>query len=604
VKPDNSEDSIAVTKFVKKLIVTVAIITITAPFALTEASAQVTPLVDHGAVASGPESYGVYEGDLYFSSGDQLYHVDGGTEAVTQIPLPAGLGAGIDLDAEFAAFDGALMFHAWREFNDWRGRGRFLHRLVRNGSAWDIALIDIPEEPDEPQFNWGLPRGYPDATTAFATYRNQLYFFGSQLAPGASFTTSSAALYRLSSADADVERVRWNTNRRKIDGYDLDATEDGLAISARYIGEPRYGLPDRSAYTIIRDPSGATHYQGQLPEDYPSSGTSVLETKSVVFDGHVFFATANYDLVREPGEGVGPYADPGEDIVIFAGAPYQVELGRMAIATWKKDYFDLVPTTATEVDTSVYGVARTESSSSPANFVVSGNSLLFTAGTGQGEVALYVLPTGDATPTRTTIGQASSVRPIASVNGNTWFAAKVGQDLDLHRGQNGGGTFATTGLGESVAQTAMSFSAFGNATVFTARDDNGDWATYLYRNAKPQVDPPTQSGVGVEVTINNTDYPTRPGLVSQAGEKIVVRCSITNNTTAPITNVRLILDELRSPEPPRLASVCKIDAVDPGQTARCRLATKVKLEKRKYSCKARSRSIKNVRARAWVTGQQ
>jgi len=556
------------------------------PDAALAQSASIVKAVNHGPVASGPQSFGVYQGDVYFSSGERLLRMDGESYAVAEIALP-GLNTGRDLDAEFITFDGALMFHASRTYSGSPSGGRYLHRLVRDNNGDSLTMIDIPEEPEE-LYPWATQfRGYADNTKGLAIYRGQLYFFGSQLMAVPS--GSGPALYRLSSANATPQQVRWNTERRPAYAYSVRATSAGLALEFAWAGAPRLGFPNVTAYAIIRDPLLADRNNPNAQsETFPTGRVSGHPAESAVFDGHVFFASTNYDVVREPGDTIGPFPDPLDDIPFFPPRPYQIELGRMNASTGEQVYFDLKPTASDEVT----GLNPVSSSSFPTNFVVSGNVLLFSARSREGVVLLHSLTSGEGTPAPTVVGPTSEATPLASINGYTWFAADKGNGLDLHRYETSGGSAQSMNLGESIASTAGSFTVFGDATVFTARDDNNEWATYIVRDPETPENPePT------ETTDDGETEATRK-------QNIYISCTVANNTQTTINNVNVKVFERRNAGRPPLNNVCKRPSLGPNETMQCGFSTTVKLNARKYVCRARAPDVRNKRLKAWVTGHR
>jgi len=589
-------------------------------------AAPVLKVISHGAVSAGPVSYGVYQGDLYYTIGDQLLHMDGESNAVTEVPLPEGLGSSVDLDAEFVTFDGALIFHASRAFGNAAGSGRFLHRLVRDGDNYDITLIDVPEEPRTEEFNWVFERGYADDTMGLAVYKEQLFFFATQATPVAADGFLTRALYQLESAAATPERVRWNTARAKIETYDLKSTDDGILLDYKLISNPIDDADDFAAYTVISEPVAAQPFSLDVEsEDYPMVTVPGQEPESVYFNGHVYYATANYDVGRTWDDPRGPLADPDDNVVTTGATPYQVELGRMDAMTGERVYFDLVvsdPDDQNTIDTPNVGsgggsvavtnptalqnvisarIYAAEFSSAPYNFVPAGETLWFNATDNWRLTALNWIDSDDEDdPATGTIGSLNRQIPIAWVNGKFWFSGMAGYtgNIDLLRRDGSRGPYTATMLGDDVGKTATSFTAFGAATVFTARDETGDWGTYLYR---PSTDP-VNTPLITTLSIDDGIYMEAPGPLLTEGSWMYATCTVTNNSSATIRNIHISIKESTPLREPRLKEVCERSSLAPGQTIYCDLDTQVKRDLRRYNCKVRTDDGVIARKRQWITG--
>jgi len=444
-------------------------------------SAQAEIVAYHGSVASPPRSYGSYNGNVFYSAGDQLYRFrfdDAGILQLTRVQFLFGptLGFGVDLNAEFYAYGDGLFFHANRRYGDGR-TGRFLHRLRHSNGEYQLTGFDIPAEPTA----WDPD--YADNTNGFAEYNNRLYFFGSRT----NFRFSDAQSPQTSAVFSigEDDDLKWvgNTDSRYYIAGSLQSTDLGVIASMRYPGEPRYGAPGGTRYFLIDDFSEAI-----------VADPLAVAANSAFFDGVLFYTGSNNDVGNTEPPTIGPFPDTGLQTTPIAPVPYQIELMRRGIVAHTDDYYDLHPTSYEWAEDQA-AQNNAASSSSPAAYHQTPGALFLTAYDGDSR-KLFRIDSVDALPevvnfATTAVGP---VTPVSTTNDQLWITADFGQGLDLHylRYDNDPNPVALN-LSTTQAQTASGFFAYGNDVFFTAKDINNDWWTYVVR--QPENGLPTSNDI-------------------------------------------------------------------------------------------------------------
>jgi len=246
-----------------------------------------------------------------------------------------------------------------------------------------------------------------------------------------------------------------------------------------------------------------------------------------------------------------------------------------------------------------FGHCREVCSSFPEHFVVVDDTLYFRASTDEGVQELFRMTAANRLPELVKLNQngPSAARPLAAIDGQLWFHADIGDGLDLYILSSDGVTPIPLHVGRSVASTARGFTRYGNQVVFTARDDNNDWWTYLadLKRFKPSL-------LSVAVEANGSRYPVQPGLKISTSLRTEVQCSITNNTSRRLSPVRI---RLRGETSRRAAQGsgkrradraaawhyshrrgCNVSSLDPGETTTCVIRPTVTLGTQRYRCVA------------------
>jgi len=598
------------------------------------ASAPVTvkKLVYHGAIENleAPLDYQVFNDSLFFSAQDRLLRLDGVDGALIDQPLPVELSRGINLGSTFAAFDGALFFHAGRE--DSGSRQTFLYRLTSIDAL--PQWIDVPDDPEIEDY-WGVEPGYPDATKGFATFNNALYFFANGANPGNNTwdIKLQPALFRLDSRAATPALTGWNSSRLLYFDVTLESAPDGLLVVANAPGVRGPGRYDHTWITLLDpevEPPAGSRSVPLLYNNLFSVRDDSYGVGGALFDGSFFFEGK---FVPGAGTGgIGPFAATRAPAVGRPGSPYwDTELYRYAIEVRRMSWYSINQTAS---DSYPFSCERGRPCGSfPRDFLATDDALYFQASSDSSDESLemYRLSSAKGLPEIVPLNPngASLGRPIDEIDDRLWFAADIGAGFDLHVMDRDGVTPIAVNVGEAVARSARAFTAYQNRVVFAAQDDNSDWWTFAVDLGQ---DDSGSKPFEASVTINGTAQPTAPGLQIATGSWISVACEVRNNTDRVLSPVRVRVRDLRklrhnarqgggkpgtawrAVRGRRKAANCNTSRLLPGETANCQLTKTLGPGTHRFQCTAtagtKKKKSKNVpaairaRAAAYATGQK
>ena len=530
----------------------------------------------HGQIADPPSDYGTYGGNIYYDIADKLFATDAVTGATIEVPLgnDGMLGNGLDLDADFQSFDGALVFHAKRRYR-YNGRirtGTFLHHIGRRGKKGKgsnrIGWVDIPEEPDTDEFGWVIDRGYADNTHEFTLFNGELYFYAKRAAVGHSYLTVTDNLYKIDRFDAEPVSLGWSPY--PLIGQRLQNSTAGVIRADLHTGEPRYGIVSSINYTLINDTEQTLIVRAN---DIPASFSA--------FNDKLFFVGKNNQVGNPNPHLAGPYPDLGFNSGI-APVMFQEELARADLTGGERVYYDLHSMTYEQAEAAYEQTSDLAASSSyPDHLTMTNDSLFFTARPDGVSPVLYRLNDANELPTVVTFNgtQATDVTPLAVMNDVLWISADLGYGMDLFYLSQGNTIPHPLNVGDSVSRSASAFTSYNGDVFFTAKDHNNDWWTYVVR--RPRVDKPKKL-VTSRLTLNGRNYPNRPGLVRPAGLRLTVRCATRNRSTDPIDTLRIRI-KIGSGDKRRVMN-CRRAAVDVGEVVGCRTYARVASRPRMVRC--------------------
>jgi len=613
-------------------------------------SQTVVEVLEHDALLGTPVSgYAEYEGSLFYSDGSGLFRLDSLNSEPVRIPLPTPPGWasewGGPIDATFMQFDGALFFHAW-QLNAQGNPGSYLHRI--SSQLGQPELIDVPEEPNTPEFDWmNQERGYADGTREFAVLDGRLYFFASRVIPDPASpggTQLSHALFRLDSAEATPKQIDWlgYVTEDQFNPSALSATRSGLLFKTQSGVDVARTMEDSRIYQI-QSPRVVNPVNAIDPPSAPSyaiTSGAIPSGDLVEFGGSIFYSGQHSGFhespnVPDPGPFPRPSSNTGGDF------PRQIELYRYNRKSGIV-YFDLHSISEAEaIDRwNPAGGQIFVGSSSPSAFVVADNRLYFTAypdgspnGGGNIEDQLAQIyrmssPNGAPEPLlfRPQVPFAQS-RVFGEFGGRIWLWTDTGTGQQIHYLTEDGTDAVPVQLPTRFSSSAFAdgFVEFGDYVVFWVYDyvETVDgtvvikgW-TYAVRFDDPDGPEPRPKVLQTKLLANGGEYPDKPGLIARVNQRIQLRCNVTNNSDSDIRHVRIRIGTIRNFPSKKNSLVnrqrlpkgyrCRIDSVASGETRSCTVVIRVRPGAHRYRCAASSKYVSKKPLRSsdsvWIAGR-
>jgi len=520
---------------------------------------------------------------------------------------------------ELTRFNGALYFV--HEGSLWRVADGEANATPVGFSGFDARSLKVL---DESLYFSAIPvesAGYPsihrldasgaitrlsgtDGIDEFVVYRDELYYLRLGIDEGLGCghsrhpETYSVVKIDVDGSSAELLGVSQSLRVCLSVASSLQATSVGLGFSVVRSPDPRatHLLPETTLY-LLREPTiqpdGASQNYFSQVVHYGQSESAGPFVDFIGFDEHLFFRGEHRH--RDPGNGVGPYADPGRipSSIYSNVVPLETELYRHDLIA-DGVYYDIHQ--AEELSSQALselftgGQFLTERGSSfPRNFVQTSSGLLFTASLAEGRTELFRVTAAAEVPEEISlnVNASSEARALGESGGRIWIVANTGSGADLHYLADVGAV--PVFLDPSIAQSITDWGETDDGIAFAGSDETGRRNVYVYRSTEP-VPEPTEE-ISHALSVDGGIYATRPGLEVEEKTGLEFVCELTNNTADSLTDVSMRLEWRRLADLPTQANgrrnvikTCSATQLGVGETLTCRYLARPRLSTWRHTC--------------------